>query len=66
MFESLNAFFLIANNLEKAKIHAQRWSTEKLNLALNFLTISDLQLRKNSTFLQRSILTQCLSKILRV
>ncbi len=58
--------FLIANNLEKAKIHAQRWSTEKLTLALNSLTISDLQLRKHPTFLQRSILTQCLSKILKV
>ena len=58
--------FLIANNLEKAKIHAQLWSTEKLALVLNTLTISDLQLRKHPTFLQRSILTQCLSKILRV
>ena len=58
--------FLIANNLEKAKIHAQRWSTEKLAVVLNTLTISDLQLRKHPTFLQRSILTQCLSKILRV
>ena len=58
--------FLVANNLEKAKIHAQRWSTEKLTLALNCLTISDLQLRKHPTFLQRSILTQSLSKILKV
>ena len=58
--------FLIANNLEKAKIHAQRWSAEKLALVLNTLTISDLQLRKHPTFLQRSILTQCLSKILKV
>ena len=58
--------FLIANNLEKAKIHAQRWSNEKLTLALNSLTISGLQLRKNPIFLQRSILTQCLSKILKV
>ena len=58
--------FLIANNLENAKIYAQRWSSEKLTLALNYLTISDLQLRKNPTFLQRSILTQCLSKILKV
>ena len=58
--------FLIANKLEKAKIHAQRWSTEKLTLALNSLTISDLQLRKHPTFLQRSILTQCLSKVLKV
>ena len=58
--------FLIANNLENAKIYAQRWSSEKLTIALNSLTISDLQLRKNPTFLQRSILTQCLSKILKV
>ncbi|MDC3169893.1 hypothetical protein OA871_02485 [Paracoccaceae bacterium] len=58
--------FLIANNLEKAKIHAQRWSTEKLALVINTLTIADLQLRKHPTFLQRSILTQCLNKILRV
>ena len=58
--------FLIANNLEKAKIYAQRWSSENLTLVLNYLTISDLQLRKNPTFLQRSILTQCLSKILKV
>ena len=58
--------FLIANNLEKAKIHAQLWSTEKLALVLNTLTISDLQLRKNPTFLQRSILTQCLSKIVKI
>ena len=58
--------FLIANNLENAKIHAQRWSNEKLTLALNSLTISDLQLRKHPTFSQRSILTQCLSKILKL
>ncbi len=58
--------FLIANNLENAKIHAQRWSNEKLTLVLNSLTISDLQLRKNPTFLQRSILTQCLSNIFKV
>ena len=58
--------FLIANNLENAKIHAQRWSNEKLTLALNSLTISDLQLRKSPTFLQRSILTQCLSEIFKI
>ena len=58
--------FLISNNLENAKIYAQRWSSENLTLVLNYLTISDLQLRKNPTFLQRSILTQCLSKILKV
>ena len=58
--------FLIANNLEKAKIHAQLWSLEQLALVLNSLTISDLKLRKHSSFFQRSILTQCLSKILKV
>ena len=58
--------FLIANNLENAKIHAQHWSNEKLTLALNSLTISDLQLRKSPTFLQRSILTQCLSEIFKI
>ena len=58
--------FLIANNLEKAKIQAQRWSPEQLALVLNSLTISDLKLRKHSSFFQRSILTQCLRKILKV
>ena len=58
--------FLIANNLEKAKIHAQLWSLEQLALVLNSLTISDLKLRKHSSFFQRSILTQCLRKILKV
>ena len=58
--------FLIANNLENAKMHAQLWSNGKLNLALNSLTISDIQMRKHPTFLQRSILTQCLSKLLKV
>ena len=58
--------FLIANNLEKAKIHAQLWSLEQLTLVLNSLTISDLKLRKHSSFFQRSILTQCLRKILKV
>ena len=58
--------FLIANNLEKAKIHAQLWSLEQLALVLNSLTISDLKLRKHSSFFQRSILTQCLSKILKL
>ena len=58
--------FLIANNLEKAKIQAQRWSPEQLALVSNFITISDLKLRKHSSFFQRSILTQCLRKILKV
>ncbi len=58
--------FLIASNLEKAKIQAQCWSTEQLALVLNSLTISDLKLRKHSSFFQRSILTQCLREILKV
>lgn len=58
--------FLIANNLEKAKTHAQLWSSEQLVLVLNSLTISDLQLRKHSSFFQRSFLTQCLHKILKL
>ena len=58
--------FLFASNLENAKIHAQLWSNEKLNLALSYLTNADLKLRKHPTFLQRSILTQCLSKLLKV
>ena len=58
--------FLIANNLEKAKIQAQRWSPEQLALVLNSLTISDLKLRKHSSFFQRSILTRCLHKILKL
>ncbi|MDC3108113.1 hypothetical protein OA416_02820 [Paracoccaceae bacterium] len=58
--------FLIANNLEKAKIQAQRWSLEQLALVVNSITVSDLKLRKHSSFFHRSILTQCLRKILEV
>ena len=55
--------FLVANDLEKAKMHEKYWSSEQLSLALNSLTISDLKLRKYSSLFQRSILTQCLRKI---
>ena len=55
--------FLVANDLEKAKIHAKRWSPVQLSFLLNSLTISDLRLRKYSSSFQRSILTQCLRKI---
>ena len=55
--------FLIANDLEKAKIHEKRWSAKQLSIALNSLTIADLRLRKYSSSFQRSILTQCLRKI---
>ena len=55
--------FIIANDLEKAKIHGKRWSPEQLSLVVNSLTISDLKLRKYSSLFQRSILTQCLHKI---
>ena len=58
--------FLIANDLEKAKIHEKNWSSEQLNCVLNSLTISDLKLRKHSSFFQRSILTQCLHEILEI
>ena len=58
--------FLISNDLEKAKIQAQRWSPKQLALVLNSITVSDLKLRKHSSFFQRSILTQCLSKILKL
>jgi len=58
--------FLMANNLEKAKIQAQQWSLDQLTNVLNSLTISDLKLRKHSSFFQRSILTQCLHEILKV
>ena len=51
--------------LEKAKIQAQRWSPEQLALVLDSLTISDLNLRKHSSLFERSILTQCLRKILK-
>ena len=56
--------FIIANDLEKAKIHGKRWSPEQLNHVINSLTISDLKLRKYSSFFQRSILIQSLRKIL--
>ena len=55
--------FLIANDLEKAKNHAQIWSAKQLSLALNSLTIADLKLRKYPSPFQRSILTHCLRKI---
>jgi len=58
--------FLIANDLEKAKIHEKRWSPKQLSLVLNFLTISDLKLRKYSSGFHRSILTQCLRKIVEI
>ena len=58
--------FLIANDLEKAKSHEKRWSPEQLSLVLNSLTISDLKLRKYSSLFQRSILTQCLHKIVEI
>ena len=58
--------FLIANDLEKAKNHEKRWSSEQLHRVLNTLTISDLKLRKYSSFFQRSILTQSLRKIIEI
>ena len=51
--------FLISSDLEKAKIHLKRWSSEQLTQAINSLTMSDLKLRKYPSLFQRSILTQC-------
>ena len=58
--------FLISSDLEKAKIHTKRWSSEQLNRATNSLIMSDLILRKNPSIFQSSILTQCLNKILEI
>ena len=58
--------FLINSDLEKSKIHVKRWSAEQINKVINYLTISDLKLRKYPSLFQRSILTQCLHKILEI
>ncbi len=58
--------FLVANDLEKAKIHAKRWSLVQLSFLLSSLTISDLRLRKYSSSFQRSSLIQSLHKILEI
>ena len=58
--------FLISSDLENAKIHEKRWSSEQLSLVASSLTISDLKLRKYPSLFQRSILTQCLHRILEI
>ena len=58
--------FLISSDLEKAKIHASLWSLEEISKVEDSLTISDLNLRKYPSLFQRSILTQCFYKILRI
>ena len=58
--------FLISSDLEKAKIHLKRWSSEQLTQAINSLTMSDLKLRKYPSLYQRSILTQYLLGILEI
>ena len=58
--------FLISSDLEKAKIHLKRWSSEQLTQAINSLTMSDLKLRKYPSLYQRSILTQYLIGILEI
>ncbi len=58
--------FLVTNDLEKAKIHVKRWSSEQLKIVTNCITISDLKLRKYHSVFQRSIITQCLNKIMDV
>ena len=58
--------FLRSNDLEKAKIHAKKWSLDQISRVADALTISDLKLRKYSVLFQRSILTQCFHKILKI
>ena len=58
--------FLISSDLENAKTHEKRWSSEQLSRANNSLTISDLNLRKYPPLFHRSILTQCLHRILEI
>ena len=58
--------FLRSNDLEKAKIHAKKWSLDQISRVADALTISDIKLRKYSLLFQRSILTQCFHKILKI
>ena len=56
--------FLIAHDLEKAKQHVKQWSLQQISRVADYLTASDLKLRKYPSLFQRSILTQCLHKIM--
>ncbi len=58
--------FLIAHDLQKAKQHVNQWSLQQISRATDSLTASDLKLRKYSSLFQRSILTQCLHKIMEI
>lgn len=58
--------FLISSDLEKAKVHLKRWSSNQLTQVTNSLTMADLKLRKYPSLFQRSILTQCLHKIMEI
>ncbi len=58
--------FLIAHDLEKAKEHVNQWSLQQISRATDSLAASDLKLRKYPSLFQRSILTQCLHKIMEI
>ena len=58
--------FLIAHDLEKAKQHVKQWSLQQISWATDSLTTSNLKLRKYPSLFQRSILTQCLHKIMEI
>jgi len=58
--------FLIAHDLEKAKQHVNQWSLQQISQATDSLTASDLKLRTYTSFFHRSILTQCLHKIMEI
>ena len=58
--------FLNSNDHETANINIKIWSKEQLSQATNSLAMSDLKLRKYASLFQRSILTQCLHKILEI
>ena len=58
--------FLIAHDLKKAKQHVNRWSLQQISHVTDSLTASDLKLRKYPSLFQRSILTQCLHKIMEI
>ena len=58
--------FLIAHDLEKAKQHVNQWSLQQISRVTDSLTASDLKLRKYPSLFQRSILTQCLHKIMEI
>ncbi len=56
--------FLFSNDLEKARVQAKKWSTEQLNHATDYIAVSNLKLRQYSSPFHRSILTQCLHKLM--